>query len=447
MPPRSVPLRLQLQSHESGNMMSGRFSGRRGRWLAPVVGAIAITALLWLVGFSPIDRLLAWKWRCQIDAADDREALGEVSRIASLGEAGLTELAALLGSERLCVAEAVHQAIGDEIRRWPSFDPDSRRRRQLILARALADQIELFSPDARCVASDIALRILGVIPGTDASESDIVAACDQVLRASAAQRRQRLLARRPGSAETDPRHHGSAEFEANRAPRLATLPGGNLLPSGLDSPPPAVEEIAETDDRGEENHREFASNEPARLPEASDEQIDNAVETAEELEAAAATLHHHAVETGDETEEEAGDEAAAVLRWMFALRAHEPSRRRRAEEELRALGFEALQLELAWQLTDPSPAVRRELVESLPSMPGIDARIWLIWLSRDQHPDVRAAAMSVMATTGDPNVLRRIEQMARRDADPRVQRQGEQLLKVLQADSRPTGGAARPQAR
>ena len=51
--------------------------------------------------------------------------------------------------------------------------------------------------------------------------------------------------------------------------------------------------------------------------------------------------------------------------------------------------------------------------------------------------------MSVMATTGDPNILRRIEQMARRDTDPRVQRQGEQLLKVLDADSRTTGGARR----
>jgi len=421
--------------------MSGRFLGRRVGWLLPIAGAGAISALLWLVGFAPIDRLLAWKWRCQIDAADDREALGEVRRIAGLGEAGLADLAPLLGSERLCVAEAVRQALDDEMRRWPRLDPDSRRRRQLILARALADQIELFSPDARCVASDIALRILAVIPATDASESAIVAACDQVLRASAVQRRARLLARRPGS-ESEAQRRGSAEFEENRMPRLATLPGGNLFPSGLDSP--SSDAIVEREERVEEDRRTLASNEPARLPEPSAEEMDAAVETDEELEAAAATLHHHVAPTGDETEEEAGDEAAAVLRWMFALRANEPSRRHRAEEELKALGFEALQLELAMQLTDPNPVVRRQLAESLPAMPGIDARTWLVWLSRDQHPDVRLAAMSVMATTGDLNIMRRIEQMARRDVDPRVQRQGEQLLKVIQADSQTTGGAARP---
>jgi hypothetical protein len=328
------------------------------------------------------------------------------------------------------------------MRRWPRLDPDSRRRRQLILARALAQQIELFSPDARCVASDIALRILAVIPATDASESAIVAACDQVLRASAVQRRARLLARRPGS-ESEAQRRGSAEFEENRMPRLATLPGGNLFPSGLDSPT-SSDAIVEREERVEEDRRTLASNEPARLPEPSAEQMDAAVETDEELEAAAATLHHHVAPTGDETEEEAGDEAAAVLRWMFALRANEPSRRHRAEEELKALGFEALQLELAMQLTDPNPVVRRQLAESLPAMPGIDARTWLVWLSRDQHPDVRLAAMSVMATTGDLNIMRRIEQMARRDVDPRVQRQGEQLLKVIQADSQTTGGAARP---
>ena len=201
-------------------------------------------------------------------------------------------------------------------------------------------------------------------------------------------------------------------------------------------------------DPADDDRRELASNEPARLPEPSTDQADAAVETDEELEAAAMTLHQHSgPPSGDETEEEAGDEAAAVLRWMFALRANDPSRRHRAEEELRALGFEALQLELALQLTDPNPNVRRELAESLPSMPGIDARGWLVWLSRDQNADVRLAAMSVMATTGDPTVLRRIEQMARRDVDPRVQRQGEQLLKVLQADTRTTGGASRPVAR
>ena len=42
-------------------------------------------------------------------------------------------------------------------------------------------------------------------------------------------------------------------------------------------------------------------------------------------------------------------------------------------------------------------------------MPGIDAHVWLVWLSRDENADVRLAALTVMATTSDPNVLRRID--------------------------------------
>jgi hypothetical protein len=124
---------------------------------------------------------------------------------------------------------------------------------------------------------------------------------------------------------------------------------------------------------------------------------------------------------------------------MHALHSGDLELRARAEEELQRQGFEALQLELARQLTDPDPRVRRELAESLPAMPGIDAHVWLVWLSRDERAEVRLAAMTVMATTADPNVLRRIEQMARTDADPRVQRQGEKLLGLREADHNANG--------
>ena len=390
----------------------------------------------WLVGSSAFDRLLAWRWRCQIDEADDQTAIAEVKRIGSLGEGGLTDLALLLGSDRLCVVEAVRQALADQMRCWPSLEPDARRRRQLGLARALAQQMATFSPDARCVASDIALRILSTAGGDDAADSDLVFACDQVLRAGAVSRRQRLLALRHAPGRPDRGQNASDRYDENRAPRLADLPGGSLLPSEISTPPLA--EVRE--EPREEQGREFASNEPARLPDATASLLPD-VETDAELAEAEETIHHHTgPDTGDETEEDAGEEAAAELRLMFALRSSDPRKRQRAEEDLRALGYEALQLELARQLTDPDPKVRRELAESLSGLPGIDARTWLFWLSRDKTPDVRLSAMTVMATMNDPATLRRIEQMSRLDADERIQRQGERLLKVLEANARPTAG-------
>ncbi len=143
--------------------MNGWFSWRR------LGGAMLIVAIAvgggWLVGSPAFDRLLAWRWRCQIDEADDQTAIAEVKRIGSLGEGGLTDLAMLLGSDRLCVVEAVRQALADQMRSWPSLEPGDRRRRQLRLAQALAKHMTSFSPDVRCVASDIALRILSAAGG------------------------------------------------------------------------------------------------------------------------------------------------------------------------------------------------------------------------------------------------------------------------------------------
>jgi len=89
--------------------------------------------------------------------------------------------------------------------------------------------------------------------------------------------------------------------------------------------------------------------------------------------------------------------------------------------------FGARELALAKCLSDPRPEVRRKLAETLPSMAGVDAGMWLRWLGRDENPDVRLAAVSVMATTRDPALLRQVEQMAAGDPDPRVRRAAERV--------------------
>ena len=83
-------------------------------------------------------------------------------------------------------------------------------------------------------------------------------------------------------------------------------------------------------------------------------------------------------------------------------------------------GFSEVQLELSRRLLDPDPDVRRELARTLPAMQSVDAGPWLMWLAEDKDPDVRLEAISVLGTTGDPAILRKIEELARRDSDPRI---------------------------
>jgi hypothetical protein len=98
-----------------------------------------------------------------------------------------------------------------------------------------------------------------------------------------------------------------------------------------------------------------------------------------------------------------------------------------AERELACRGFGPLDLELARQMFHPDPKRRMELVRLLPLVPNVDAVPWLLELSRDENAEVRQSAIALLATTGDPELLRLMETTARGDSDPRVQRQAERI--------------------
>ena len=70
-----------------------------------------------------------------------------------------------------------------------------------------------------------------------------------------------------------------------------------------------------------------------------------------------------------------------------------------------------------------------------------------MWLGLDPQPEVRLAAFSLLATTGDPALLDRVETLVRNDHDPQVQALAEQIAKQRDLASRrgdsaePNGGA------
>ncbi len=70
-----------------------------------------------------------------------------------------------------------------------------------------------------------------------------------------------------------------------------------------------------------------------------------------------------------------------------------------------------------------------------------------MWLALDPQPEVRLAAVSTLATTGDPALLDRVEALARKDRDPQIQVLAEQIAKQRELASKrgdstePAGGA------
>ena len=118
-----------------------------------------------------------------------------------------------------------------------------------------------------------------------------------------------------------------------------------------------------------------------------------------------------------------------TIRLMHDLNESEAAVATSAAQELTARGFTEAHLQLARQFTSSDSAHRARLAAQLPGVAGIDARLWLTWLLRDEAAEVRLAALSVLATTGDPDTLRRVIEIARQDRDPRIRQQVEQLEK------------------
>ena len=97
--------------------------------------------------------------------------------------------------------------------------------------------------------------------------------------------------------------------------------------------------------------------------------------------------------------------------------------------ELWRRGFKERDFELAAQLFDPAPHVRVRLAESLPELSGVDPRPWLLWLSRDPHPSVRRAAITVIATSADPDLRDRLREIEREESDPEIVQQVQKMLR------------------
>ena len=121
----------------------------------------------------------------------------------------------------------------------------------------------------------------------------------------------------------------------------------------------------------------------------------------------------------------------ATAELMRLFRADDPTTAAWARQELTARGFTAQHLTLLEHLTSPDRQTRIEWARRLPTIPGIDAKRWLLWLSEDADARVRHTAIGLLATTDDPQMLRRLANMALRDNDPLVRRQGQQIQQRL----------------
>jgi hypothetical protein len=399
-------------------------------------------------------RLAAEHWRGQLDAVPDEDAGILLRAVAELGEPGIPVLVEALGSERESIARAGKQALSEQLERWQMLSPSAASSRLAILADALAERVERFGPPARHDAANLATRILlWPLDSRAADARRVIASCEKVFQATSvpggvlledglAGRRHQPV----GPADADPGRHQPATADdptelGRSLVSLSRFPGGGLPIESFPKPaePQDAEPILVGDGRSGGPRRlapppaarplstwrqpdgtSAAAGRPAPVP-ASQAPSDRPPPDPNPLRKLSLTGEDGALSSGpsDKFSE------LETVQLMQRLARQEEPRASGARAELVRRGFTEVHLELARRLFDPDPEVRKRLARLLPAVQSVDAAPWLLWLSRDSDPEVRLVAIGLIATSGDAVLLEQIEQAAREDPDPQIQRQAE----------------------
>jgi len=426
------------------------------------------TSLILLAAFGRtcLLRLEAQHWRRQIAAASDGDAIVLIRSTPWEDDSQrLSLLVESLVSPRDCVREAAEQKLRETLRHWQTLAPQEQSGRFADLAAAIVDQSKNFDSRACREAKALIVQVLQQpSAGCLAERGRTIALCQRVLAAVGDRDRTVCLAQPVPSADTlaDPEATG-AGLRARQEPLppipaidgFSQLPGGAIPVESFSLPQLPALPPKETAD---------ARSEPAALPVPARPHPLAAQPTANagggDAPATSASTkswlqsphNDHVLRATSLAEFRCragitpavavtGLEQSETIDLIRDLSSTDPTIEAKARTELTQRGFTDFHLKFARRLFDPDPAVRREVAQMLPSLPGMDSAPWLLYLCRDDDPDVRLTAVSLIVTTGNPALIERAEAIARADSDPRMQNQAEQIAQFRRQNA--SGGVFR----
>jgi hypothetical protein len=390
-------------------------SRRRSKLRWPLIGGSLAGALLMTAvtgWWFPIRELvLAKVAEEELADAADATVPGVLRKLAALGEPGRAAVVRALGSPRAVIVRSAVQSLDAELESWSRLSPEAVEPRLAELARLLASQVEALQPPAQAAARRLAMRILRwPEAGLSIDRADVILACERVLSAQPpprvvqANQPRRGATTRVAKKRTGPRavDRRQAKSRMSEWPRPALLPdqmAASTLSRADSSAPPSPNEIAE----------------PARFDPRDSVPLASAEASPDQAHLEAASAASLAGGNGA-TEDHELDRLSTLD--LFARLHDAPTVAQRAARLLERRGFTLRQIEVGKHLTSPDAHERHQWVEALPGMRGVEAKAWLLHLSRDQSLSVRRAAISLLATNRDPEVLRRLAEVAAEERDP-----------------------------
>lgn len=379
----------------------------------------------------------AERWHYTLAIAPDDKISELLTELVDQDEAAIPALVLAMDLPRENVALPIRKTLQEQLTAWRKSPRPDADRRMARLATALSESVESFGPEAKMVAAEAVTEILRWNEEGDVKDRmNLLAACDRVLQICAP--KGSAVAEKLRAQESDAaRNKHGLDIDAHFAgismqpQKVAVLPGGGLE---IDTPQSAASTPVDPASKAKTTTQDDF--EPKRLTNSQTAQslptVDNPLRTASITDEGSATADANDSDGGDRTARATRSAAnrfasllhnQSVVELCSMLHAEEPQILEGAAAELKRRGLSPRHVELGKHLTDPDPKQRRHWAELLPRMAGIDAKPWLLWMSHDQDADVRLAVVTLMATSGDPDMLNRVGQMGRDDDDPRIQTQ------------------------
>lgn len=412
------------------------------------IGGVAFLGLAVGIAFwwgRPFDSFLLRRWEAELSTLPDESVPGRLEQIAALGDRSFPTLVAALHSERRIVAENASRVLRREFGKLELRSADETSPIVASVAAELVKHRDTPGAYSDTGAMWLATRIL--LWPIDRKLVDgelLVANCELIIRSAkwTPQSPFEKPLRENGEWQDDliaeARNTDPAEL-------VSTIAGGGLPVQLTDAPalpPLGVPVASELQTVAIAEPQYFT---PVQSPSMFDARPMTSSPDEGQLRSKAnppvvdsrqsLDLRRELPIAPPEMTARPDLQSMSDLDVMHKLAGSDESIVRDAVDELYRRGFQTKHFRLAELLVDPDPSVRLQLIQSLPQMSGIDSRPWLLWLSRDRDPAVRKAAVSVIATSSDTTLQKRVRELEREETDEEVLQTVRQILNSRQANS------------
>jgi hypothetical protein len=372
------------------------------------------------------NRLLAAYCEDGLTTANEEQAAASLELLMALREPGMAAVVRAIGNPVAATRELAYHKLVDELNRLES-EPRSpvRAERLSDFVRALADSVDDLPELARQRVAVLAMKVLAQCQELPMVDRDAaIAACHQVLDAAKPRERSQPSGIAAPDYEAVTKNKGIKQPAA--APKQVH-PVSDLDLSQFSAPP-----LARADVPGEDVHAEphlFFAHDTAAL--ASKPPEPRRGERSTPIAVAAYTADVAGANNDEQETDLARREARELDIIALFTRLHDTRpKATSARVELEARGYSQRQIEVGQHLVSPDAEERLRWTEWLPGIRGIDARFWLLRLSHDPHAQVRRAAVGLLATDRDPEVVRRLQRVVIEETDERVRDQASRTLEA-----------------